>query len=497
MDVNEEKMEENLQASASSQSHQDFDKNIKDSSIPMADTEESPCLKDTNSSLPQKDHADSEVSSSKTEEGDKWELKGESGINMTDVVKESVHEEEKIDDTHQNKNEIDCNDDENDNDKSDSEFKNSFSRSSDDKQTNSGVKQDNPDGNRNSKGAEAQDVSGKAKKNKKSRKHRFNLGNCFGGNVSNSDCESEEEVPKELIEKFKDDKESDFEYFWQSYSPFSQWYKATMTIDGTEYNCAEQYMMQQKALLMEDIENAGLIMALDEPREQKSVGREVKNWDQDLWNDNCWAIVRKGNLEKILVEASPYDKVWGIGLKADDWKAHNRAYWKGENRLGYILTEVRDQLMQERGMLDGNIQTVMLSDNHEHILKDENSAAAKTVPVGDQEQSGNTNITQGNITHDNITHEISGKPVSAGYKDNDQDMSENMHNIDVDDGKPDIDNHVINDGDIEAGGASGQGEEKVEDEAKVKTKSTNNLEIEPQTIGTDVGDINECLETKL
>jgi len=50
---------------------------------------------------------------------------------------------------------------------------------------------------------------------------------------------------------------------------------------------------------------------------------------------------------KILVEASPYDRVWGIGLTQDDEMAWSRATWQGKNLLGYALTEVRDELMNK------------------------------------------------------------------------------------------------------------------------------------------------------
>lgn len=155
-----------------------------------------------------------------------------------------------------------------------------------------------------------------------------------------------------------------FEYFWQKESVFSQWYPSKFVVDGVEYSCAEQYMMQQKAVLMNDMDTAEIIMALDEPNEMKHSGRYVKNFSQTLWDRHCMEIVEKGNIAKFsqnddlktilfstypktLVEASPYDKIWGIGLRKDDPRAWNKSTWLGKNLLGGILTRVRDKLREE------------------------------------------------------------------------------------------------------------------------------------------------------
>ncbi len=156
------------------------------------------------------------------------------------------------------------------------------------------------------------------------------------------------------------DKEQ-FTLFYRKSSPFSQFYPALFEVDGITYNCAEQYMMHQKALLFNDYESAEKIMNSHEPVIHKRVGRNVKNFNADIWNTVCEEIVKRGNKAKFsqnpdlkmalletsgttLVEASPYDRKWGIGLSINNPKAYKREKWNGENLLGKILTEVREEL---------------------------------------------------------------------------------------------------------------------------------------------------------
>lgn len=152
-----------------------------------------------------------------------------------------------------------------------------------------------------------------------------------------------------------------FTFFWNG--PFSQWARAFFTVDGVEYNCAEQYMMAGKARLFGDDATLALIMDTTSPDKQKAYGRQVSNFDLDRWNGRAKAIVYMGNHAKFsqndrlraalfatagttLVEASPYDRIWGIGLSEDQPEALNRATWRGANWLGEVLTEVRDDLMK-------------------------------------------------------------------------------------------------------------------------------------------------------
>ena len=145
---------------------------------------------------------------------------------------------------------------------------------------------------------------------------------------------------------------------------FSQWWASPFTVEGVRYSTTEHWMMAQKALLFA---NAGIyqqIIAARSPAEAKALGRQVKNFDEAVWNASRSAIVVRGNLEKfrqhadlqafllntkdrILVEASPVDSIWGIGLAADDARAENPRRWNGLNLLGFALMEVRDLLQTD------------------------------------------------------------------------------------------------------------------------------------------------------
>jgi len=150
-----------------------------------------------------------------------------------------------------------------------------------------------------------------------------------------------------------------FTFFWQG--PFSQWYPSRFEVDGVTYSHAEQYMMAEKARLFGDGEVLRMILSAKTPKEQKAMGRKVRGFDESLWNSMAKEIVKRGNIAKFsqnpdllekllstdgttLVEASPYDTIWGIGLRADDPLAEDRATWRGSNWLGEILTEVREEL---------------------------------------------------------------------------------------------------------------------------------------------------------
>lgn len=170
-------------------------------------------------------------------------------------------------------------------------------------------------------------------------------------------------------QQFRKGKRMKYVFFWgHTEKPgkvtkacFSQWYDCRFEVDGVVYHTAEQYMMAQKAILFQDEAVFQEIMAASHPKQFKALGRKIANFREDLWNERKYQIVVEGNLAKfsqnkelgkflaqtgsrILVEASPYDKIWGIGMAADDTKVENPLMWKGENLLGFALMEVRDRL---------------------------------------------------------------------------------------------------------------------------------------------------------
>ena len=167
-------------------------------------------------------------------------------------------------------------------------------------------------------------------------------------------------------------------YFWREYgSPYSylsQWYSSPFTVPSTgiTYYTAEQYMMHQKAILFSDSEVALQILACTSPKEQKSLGRQVSNFDDKVWKDNRERIVeeasywkfKKGKDEGVLkrdgvslrdrlldtgdrevVEASPRDRIWGVGFGEKN-AGKRRADW-GLNLLGKALMVTRKKLREE------------------------------------------------------------------------------------------------------------------------------------------------------
>lgn len=153
-------------------------------------------------------------------------------------------------------------------------------------------------------------------------------------------------------------KYSKYTFFWNGI--YSQWYLADIVIDEIKYNCCEQYMMAQKARTFGDFDTAMRVMRESSPREQKTLGRQVKNFNPDIWNAVARDIVFRGNMAKfsdahmdlqdqlyqtagtLLVEASPYDKVWGIGVSEAEAINLGSVNWPGTNWLGRIITEVRE-----------------------------------------------------------------------------------------------------------------------------------------------------------
>tara|TARA_B100001057_G_C22828322_1_gene942332 strand:- start:132 stop:635 length:504 start_codon:yes stop_codon:yes gene_type:complete len=157
-------------------------------------------------------------------------------------------------------------------------------------------------------------------------------------------------------------------YFWQPkktsvYGCFSNWwYCEFKDSKGFLYQNTEQYMMAKKAELFDDKITHEQIMSNPNPKTCKNLGRRVKGFNNSIWDKNKYQIVLEGCFlkfsqnqflrekllstgSKILVEASPYDKIWGIGLTEEQARQTNPSLWPGQNLLGQCLMEVRSRLL--------------------------------------------------------------------------------------------------------------------------------------------------------
>ncbi|GAA2917255.1 NADAR family protein [Streptomyces violaceus] len=144
-------------------------------------------------------------------------------------------------------------------------------------------------------------------------------------------------------------------------SCLSQWWPAPFTVAGVEYATAEHWMMAGKARLFGDAAAERAVLAAGHPAEAKKAGRLVRGFDEALWERERFRIVVDGSVHKfaahpelrefllntgesVLVEASPVDRVWGIGLAADDEAASDPERWRGPNLLGFALMAARERL---------------------------------------------------------------------------------------------------------------------------------------------------------
>jgi ribA/ribD-fused uncharacterized protein len=162
---------------------------------------------------------------------------------------------------------------------------------------------------------------------------------------------------KYTIESIRQSGNTDFLFFW-GHQPskdgsiiktcMSQWWPAEFEEHGIIYKTAEHYMMAMKAKLFQDENIFEKIVSKTSPKDVKDLGRQIKNFDPEVWDERKYNIVKGGNYHKfsqnkellefirqtrgkVLVEASPVDRVWGIGLAEEDPNAKDPAEWKGEN----------------------------------------------------------------------------------------------------------------------------------------------------------------------
>lgn len=175
---------------------------------------------------------------------------------------------------------------------------------------------------------------------------------------------------KQIQERFTAGERLKYLFFWghtpghgQTVGPFffSQWYPSIFSVNGLEYQTAEHWMMAEKARLFGDKETEEKIIKATTPGHAKDLGREVKNFDNQKWLDNRYDIVKAGTYQKfsahphmmdyllsttdrILVEASPTDNIWGIGMAKNHPDVENPLKWKGENLLGFAIMDIRNQI---------------------------------------------------------------------------------------------------------------------------------------------------------
>ena len=178
---------------------------------------------------------------------------------------------------------------------------------------------------------------------------------------------------EELLQSITESNRPKYVYFW-GHTPkiegaidkscFSQWFPSVFTFDGNTFATAEHFMMAQKAKLFSDDENFAKILEAKSPGAAKALGRTVLNFDQLLWEKHRFEIVVQASVLKfssdtrlrdylvgtgsrVLVEASPTDQIWGIGLDAESAENKDPSQWNGRNLLGFALMEARERIAND------------------------------------------------------------------------------------------------------------------------------------------------------
>lgn len=174
----------------------------------------------------------------------------------------------------------------------------------------------------------------------------------------------------ELVVSEHDGEKLDFLLFWGHTPPasgelgphvFSQWWHHPFEVDAATYPTAEHFMMAEKARLFEDEGTRKEILTAESPADAKACGRRVQGFTETLWKAHRNDIVFRASVAKfgsddelrryivgtgdsVLVEASPKDNIWGIGLGSDDNAATKPSQWRGLNLLGFALMRARAEL---------------------------------------------------------------------------------------------------------------------------------------------------------
>ncbi|CAD5118060.1 unnamed protein product [Dimorphilus gyrociliatus] len=178
----------------------------------------------------------------------------------------------------------------------------------------------------------------------------------------------------------------EYGFFYTKVSPFSQFYNAEFEAPGEDmygankFTCAEMYMMYCKARLFKDDAIAEKILKERAPPRIKALGRKVKNFDDKIWKNHCFDFVVQGNYYKFsqnntlkdyiistknihLAEASPSDRIWGIGMKITDPNIADERNWKGRNLLGKALMEVRKRILTQDSSTSGSDELSIVTDD--------------------------------------------------------------------------------------------------------------------------------------
>ena len=178
---------------------------------------------------------------------------------------------------------------------------------------------------------------------------------------------SDSEHLEQLRTRFNAGEPLKFTFFWGhrrsktvvTASCFSQWFEAGFTVEGQHYPTAEHFMMAEKAALFDDHDIRAQVLQAPTPEAAKALGRHVRGFSEPVWLQHRYDIVVRANQAKffqnprlneyllhtgssVIVEASPVDSIWGIGLAQDNADVHNPNLWKGLNLLGFALMQVRD-----------------------------------------------------------------------------------------------------------------------------------------------------------
>ena len=178
---------------------------------------------------------------------------------------------------------------------------------------------------------------------------------------------NDSEHVKALCARFNSGEDLSFTFFWGhqrsktvvTASCFSQWFEAGFSVEGQHYPTAEHFMMAEKAALFGDQDIRAQVFDAPTPNAAKALGRKMRGFDEKVWLQHRYDIVVRANQAKfsqnpllneyllhtgsrVIVEASPVDSIWGIGLAQDHADANNPNLWKGLNLLGFALMQVRD-----------------------------------------------------------------------------------------------------------------------------------------------------------